>query len=143
MFYLTDIRRKWVFIVGLDRLLLLYLLSLPLQLLDLEVLWVYLAWLYELEIDSAAIFSRLSSFITFNKTWFKISFSLNFGFHRITSEIKKKLILGFLMKFYMKLTSILHILNLLFRSASFGKLRLSSWIGRKLVSVTSNWVLIS
>ena len=25
MFYLTDIRRKWVFIVGLDRLLLLYL----------------------------------------------------------------------------------------------------------------------
>ena len=27
--------------------------------------------------------------------------------------------------------------------SSFGKLQLSSWIGRKLVSVTTNWVLIS
>ena len=59
-------------------------------------------------------------------TLFTILFSFNFGFHRITSEIKIKFIFGFLMKFYMKLTNILHILNLLFRSASFGKLRLSS-----------------
>ena len=56
-------------------------------------------------------------FLTFNKTLFKISFSFNFGFHRRTSEIKIKSIFRFLMKFYMKLTSILHILNLRFISS--------------------------
>ena len=77
-------------------------------------------------VGRARLWIPISYFITFNKTLFKISFSFNFGFHRLTLEIKIKLIFGFLMKFYMKLTSILHILNLLFRSASFGKLRLSS-----------------
>ena len=38
----------------------------------------------------------ISYFNTFNKTWFKISFSFNLGLHRITSETKKK----FLMKLY-------------------------------------------
>ena len=72
------------------------------------------------------------------KTWFNVSFGLNLGILRITSEMKIKLIFLLLMKFYMKSTPILNILNLLFRSASFGKLRLYSYIGLNLISVTCN-----
>ena len=80
---------------------------------------------------------------SFNKTWLKISFSFNLGLLRITSETKINFIFGFLLKFYMKLTSMLEFLSLLFRSTSFGKHRLSSWIGRKLVSVISNRIKLS
>ena len=53
----------------------------------------------------------------------------------ITAEMKIKFVFGFLMNFYVNLTPILNIFNTLFISASFGKLRLYSCIGRKLLSV--------
>ena len=77
--------------------------------------------------------------LSFNKTMFKVVSGSNLGLLRLTSEIKIKFIFGLLIKFYMESTPILNILNLIFRSASFGKLRLSSWIGRKLISLASNW----